>query len=44
MIETSRAAPEGVCVPGGGIEIPSTYFLYGAKLHKKFVKNQIMEC
>ena len=28
-----RAAPEGMWVPGGGIEIPSTYKLYGVKLH-----------
>ena len=36
-----RAAPEGMWVPGGGIEIPCTYKLYGAKLHKKNVRNII---
>ena len=36
-----RAAAEGMWVPGGGIEIPCTYKLYGAKLHKKNVRNII---
>ena len=39
-----RRAPEGTCVPGGGIEIPCTYFLYGAKIHKKYVRKVIKEC
>ena len=36
-----RAAPEGMWDPDGGIEIPCTYKLYGAKLHKKNVRNII---
>ena len=36
-----RAAPEGVWVPGGGIEIPCSYKLYGAKMHKKNVRDII---
>ena len=39
-----RRAPEGTWVPGGGIEIPCTYFLYGAKIHKKYVRKVIKEC
>jgi len=27
----ARSAPEGVWVPGGGIEFPCEYVLYGAK-------------
>ena len=27
----ARSAPEGVWVPGGGIECPCEYVLYGAK-------------
>ena len=36
-----RAAPEGIWVPDGGTEIPCTYKLYGAKLHKKNVRDVI---
>ena len=30
-----RRAPEDTWIPGGGIELPCTYFLYGAKIHKR---------
>ena len=33
-----RPAPEGKCVIGGGIEIPSKYRLYGPKSVKKQVR------
>ena len=36
-----RAAPEGIWVPGGGIEIPCTYKLDAAKMHKKNVRDII---
>ena len=36
-----RAAPEGIWVPDGGIEMPCTYKLYGAKMHKKDVRDII---
>ena len=39
-----RRAPEGTWVPGGGIEIPCTYFFYGAKIHKRYVRKAIKEC
>ena len=31
-----RRAPEGTWVPGGGIELPCTYYIYAAKTHKNF--------
>ena len=34
-----RAAPEGMWVPVGGIEVPCTYKLNRAKLHQKNVRN-----
>ena len=34
-IPNHQAAPEGIWVPGGGIEIPCTYKLYGAKCTKR---------
>ena len=39
-----RHAPEGTWVPGGDIEIPCTYFLYRAKIHKKYVRKVIKKC
>ena len=32
------AAPEGVWVPGGGIEFPCEYVLYGAKTYREIVR------
>ena len=32
------SAPEGVWVPGGGIEFPCEYVLYGAKKYRKIVR------
>ena len=37
-------AQERVWIPGGGTEIPYTYFPYGAKLYNKFVRSKIREC
>ena len=31
----ARSAREGVCVPGGGIEIPCGYVLYGVKIQRE---------
>ena len=31
------SAPEGVWVPGGGIEFPCEYVLYGAKKYRKII-------
>ena len=31
------SAPEGVCVPRGGIELPCEYVLYGAKKDREIV-------
>ena len=42
-ITGKRRASEGTWVPGGGIEIPCTYVLYGAKIHKKYVRNVIIK-
>lgn len=36
-----RRAPEGTWVLGGGIELPCTYYLYGPKLHKRFVRDAL---
>lgn len=36
-----RKAPEGTWVLGGGIELPCTYFLYGPKLHIRFVRDML---
>ena len=38
-----RRAPEGTWIPGGGIELPCTYFLYGAKIHKRCIRKLIEE-
>ena len=32
------SAPEGVWVPGGGIEFPCEYVLYGAKKDREIVR------
>ena len=32
------SAPEGVWVPGGGIEFPCEYVLYGAKKYREIVR------
>ena len=39
--ENHRVAPEGKWVPGGGIEIPCNYELYGPKNRKKYVRKII---
>ena len=39
--ENHRVAPEGKWVPGGGIEIPCNYKLYGPKNHKQYVRKII---
>ena len=36
-----RKAPEGIWVLGGGIELPCKYYLYGPKLHKRFVRDAL---
>ena len=36
-----RQAPERTWTPGGGIEIPCTYTIYTAKIHKKNVREKI---
>ena len=38
-----RRAPEGTWVPGGGIELPCTYYIYAAKTHKNYIRNKIKE-
>ena len=38
-----RRAPEGTWIPGGGIELPCTHFLYGAKIHKRCIRKLIKE-
>ena len=35
------SAPEGKWVPGGGIEIPCIYNVYGPKVHKKTIRELI---
>ena len=35
------SAPEGVWVPGGGIEFPCEYLLYGAKKYRKIVRQTL---
>ena len=35
------SAPEGVWVPGGGIEFPCEYVLYGAKKYRKIVRQTL---
>ena len=42
--ENHRVAPEGKWVPGGGIEIPCSFQLYGPKIHKKCIRNIIKNC
>ena len=36
--EKHKIAPEGTCMPGGGIGIACIYILYGAKIQKKCMK------
>ena len=36
-----RAAPEGTWVLGDGIEIPATFYVYGARIHKLRVRKVI---
>ena len=36
-----RAAPEGACVLGCGIEIPATFYVYGARIHKLHIRKVI---
>ena len=38
-----RSAPEGVWVPGGGIELPCEYVLFGAKEDRKSVRQTLRE-
>jgi hypothetical protein len=38
-----RRAPEGTWVLGGGIELPCTYYIYGPKLHKKYVCDSLRQ-
>ena len=35
------SAPEGVWVPGGGIEFPCEYVLYGAKKYREIVRQTL---
>ena len=35
------SAPEGVWVPGGGIELPCEYVLYGAKKYREIVRQTL---
>ena len=42
--ENHRVAPEGKWVPGGGIEIPCSFELYGPKIYKKCIRNMIKDC
>ena len=37
----ARSAPEGVWVPGGGIEFPCEYVLYGAKKDRKIIRQTL---
>jgi len=39
----ARSAPEGVWVPGGGIEFPCEYVLYGAKKDRESVRKTLRE-
>ena len=39
----ARSAPEGVWVPGGGIEFPCEYVLYSAKKDRKGVRKTLRE-
>ena len=41
VTENHRVAPEGKWVPGGGIEIPCNFELYGPKMYKRYVRNTI---
>ena len=36
--QEKRAAPEGTWVLGGSMEIPATFYVYGARI-KKVIKN-----
>jgi len=38
-----RHALEGTWVPGGGIELPCTYYIYAAKIHKNYICKNIKE-
>lgn len=38
-----RLAAEGTWVPGGDVELPCTYFCFGAKIRKRYVRNVIDE-
>ena len=39
----ARSAPEGVWVPGGGIELPCEYVLYGEKKDRESVRKTLRE-
>ena len=39
----ARSAPEGVWVPGGGIELPCEYVLYGAQKDRDNVRQTLRE-
>ena len=41
LIGVAGSAPEGVWVPGGGIEFPCEYVLYGAKKYRKIVRQTL---
>ena len=36
-------APEGTWVPGGGMEIPCTYRIYGPTIYKKEIREAIKD-
>ena len=36
-----KTAPEGIWVLEGGIEIPATFYVYGARIHKPHVRKVI---
>ena len=39
----ARSAPEGVWVPGGGIEIPCEYVLHGVKKDREKVRQMLRD-
>ena len=39
----ARSAPEGVWVPGGGIEFPCEYVLYGTKGNRENVRKTLRQ-
>ena len=41
MTSVARSAPDGIWVPGGGIEIPCEYVLYGMKKDHEKVRQML---